>query len=93
MSDLDIKALQTNFEVRRKDCAPDLKVSKSFERFSVEQILKDIDPWVEEIESGDLGGHDDGGVDAMLWNPSPRHSDAGWGCPSDLGLSPLIHSW
>lgn len=65
VSDIDIKALETLFENWRKDRAPTLKVSKAFERFVVEQVLKHVDPSDEEIESGDLGERDDGGVDAM----------------------------
>jgi len=42
-----------------------MSASKAFERFVIEQVLKDFDLDNDETESGDLGGGDDGGVDAM----------------------------
>ena len=65
MSDIDTKALEALFENWRKDRAPQLKASKAFERFVIEQVLKNLDPSDEDIESGDLGERDDGGVDSM----------------------------
>jgi len=67
MSTLDIRALETNFENWRRDRAPLMKASDAFERYSIEQILKDSELSDEEIESGILGGGDDGGVDGMYF--------------------------
>jgi hypothetical protein len=65
MSTIDQQALETLFQNWRNDRAPLLKPGKAFERFVIEQVLKDIDPSDEDIDSGDLGGGDDGGVDAI----------------------------
>ncbi len=65
MSDIDLKALETHFNNWRTDRAPKLERSRAFERFAVDQILKNLDPSDEELDAGDLGGADDGGVDAM----------------------------
>ncbi len=67
MSDLDIRALEANFEGWKKERAPHLANDKAFERYSVEQLLKNADLSDEEIESGLLGGSDDGGVDAVYF--------------------------
>lgn len=65
MSDLDIRALEANFNAWKEERMPNLDKSKAFERFAVEQVLKDADLTDEEIELGNLGGGDDGGVDSM----------------------------
>jgi hypothetical protein len=49
VSDIDIQALETVFENWRKDRAPTLKPFKAFEKFAVEQVLKDVDPDRAEI--------------------------------------------
>ena len=67
MSDLDVRALETNFETWKRERAPGLSNDKAFERYTVEQVLKDADLSDEEIESGLLGGSDDGGIDAMYF--------------------------
>jgi hypothetical protein len=67
MSDLDVRALEANFEGWKRERAPGLANDKAFERFSVEQVLKNADLSDEEIESGLLGGADDGGVDAVYF--------------------------
>src|SRR5262245_47491935 len=67
MSEWDIRGLETNFEGFRKDRYPELPSSAAFERYAVRQILKDADLSDDEIESGILGGDDDGGVDAMYF--------------------------
>jgi AIPR protein len=67
MSDLDIEALEANFEVWKKDRASHLPNDKAFERFVIDQILKDAELTDEEIASGNLGGPDDGGIDAMYF--------------------------
>jgi hypothetical protein len=67
MSDLDIRALEANFEGWKRERAPHLANDKAFERYCVEQILKDADLSDEEVDSGLLGGSDDGGVDAFYF--------------------------
>src|SRR6266852_6304160 len=64
MSDLDIRALEANFNAWRSDRAATLPEDKAFERYTVDQILKDQDVSDEEVATGDLGGSDDGGIDA-----------------------------
>lgn len=44
-----------------KDCG------KVFEKFSIEQILKDYDISQEELESGIIDGRDDGGIDGFYF--------------------------
>jgi hypothetical protein len=65
MSDLDIKALQANFKIWAEERAPGLKESKAFERYVFEQVLKDHEPADEDLDVGDFGDGDDGGVDGM----------------------------
>ncbi len=67
VSQLDIRALETNFEGWRVGRAPDLSMSAAFERFCVELILRDSDLSDEEITFGLTGGEDDGGVDAAYF--------------------------
>lgn len=67
MSQLEIKALETHFEVFKGDRYPSLSPSEAFERFAIVQILKDEDLSEDEIESGILGGGDDGGIDGMYF--------------------------
>lgn|GEM_PF-344577 len=67
MSSLEIKSLDANFELWRKDRAPSIEVSKAFERYSIEQILKDADLSDEQIEAGNFGDGDDGAVDGMYF--------------------------
>jgi len=67
VSQLDIKALEANFEGWRAERAPELTISEAFERFAIEQVLKDADLEDDEIQSGNFGGEDDGGVDAMYF--------------------------
>jgi hypothetical protein len=65
MSELDVQALETNFNNWRKERVPHLSISDAFERYAVEQVLKDADLSDDEIDSGLFGGADDGGVDGM----------------------------
>jgi hypothetical protein len=67
MSDLDIRALETNFENWRKDRAQNLSTSMAFERYAIDQIFKDRELTDEEVESGLTGGGDDGGIDAVYF--------------------------
>ena len=65
MSELDIRALEANFSAWKAERASNLPDDKAFERYAVDQVLKDRDLSDEEIASGNLGGGDDGGVDAL----------------------------
>lgn len=67
MSEIDIKALEANFENWKKERAPDETTGVAFERYAIEQVVKDADLSDEEIESGNFGGGDDGGVDGMYF--------------------------
>ncbi len=64
MGAYEVKLFEANFNVWKADWGVGLSESKAFERYVVEQILKDFDLSNDEVESGDLGGGDDGGVDA-----------------------------
>lgn len=67
MSDLDVCALEANFQSWKKDRADSLTNADAFERYAIEQVLKDYDLSDEELDSGHLGGSDDGGVDGMYF--------------------------
>src|ERR1700735_3676862 len=63
MSDLEVRQFEANFSAFRTEQGAGLSDSKAFERYTAEQVLKDYDLSNEEIESGDFGGGDDGGID------------------------------
>jgi hypothetical protein len=65
MSDHEVKLFEANFNVWTTDFGAGLTDSKAFERYVIEQVLKNYDLSNEAIESGDCGGGDDGGVDAV----------------------------
>jgi hypothetical protein len=65
MSDIDVKALETNFQKWRQERAPEKKECDAFEIYTIEQVIKDADLSDDEIKSGLMGGEDDGGVDGM----------------------------
>ena len=65
MSAHEVKLFEANFKVWKTDFGAGLTDSKAFERYVVEQVLKDFDLSNDSIEAGDLGGGDDGGVDAV----------------------------
>jgi hypothetical protein len=67
MSEIDKRALQALFQNWKKERAPNVVDAEAFERFTVEQILKDADLSDEDIDSGHFGGEDDGGVDSMYF--------------------------
>lgn len=67
MSDIDRRNLQALFLNWKQARAPDLTESAAFERFAIEQILKDADLSDEDTDSGHFGGEDDGGVDGMYF--------------------------
>lgn len=65
MSAHEVKLFEANFKVWKTDFGAGLTDTKAFERYVVEQVLKDFDLSNDSIEAGDLGGGDDGGVDAV----------------------------
>ncbi|MCG3133766.1 MAG: hypothetical protein HMLKMBBP_01018 [Planctomycetes bacterium] len=65
MSEVDKKALEASFAKWCAERVPDMQEDRAFERFVIEQVLKDFDLTDDEIDSGHCGGGDDGGVDAM----------------------------
>ena len=65
MSAHEVKLFEANFNVWKSDRGAGLKDSKAFERYVIEQVLKDFDLSNDAIESGDCGAADDGGVDAV----------------------------
>jgi len=62
---LDVRALQANFDIWMHERGAGLTKSKAFERYVFEQVLKDYDPADEDLDLGDFGSGDDGGVDGM----------------------------
>jgi hypothetical protein len=66
MSAHEVKLFEANFNVWKTDRGAGLSDSKAFERYVIEQVLKDFDLSDDAIESGDLGAGDDGGVDAVF---------------------------
>jgi hypothetical protein len=67
MSEWDPQALEANFQGWREQRAPDLVLDRAFERYAIEQVLKDDDLSDEEFEYGLLGGTDDGGIDGFFF--------------------------
>ncbi|MFL6437700.1 MAG: AIPR family protein [Terriglobales bacterium] len=65
MSTHEVKLFEANFNVWKGERGTGLSDSKAFERYVIEQVLKDFDLSNDSIESGDLGAEDDGGVDAF----------------------------
>lgn len=65
MSAHEVKLFEANFNVWKTDRGAGLTDSKAFERYAIEQVLKDFDLSNDAIESGDCGAQDDGGVDAV----------------------------
>lgn len=66
---------ETNFENFKNERFPSLTRSEAFERFAARQILKNDDLSDDEVESGILGGDDDGGVDGL---GTPDSSEFWW---------------
>lgn len=65
MSDLDVQRLDARFKAWKAERCPDKDEGEAFEYYSVFQILKAYDLDDEELASGNLGGGDDGGADAL----------------------------
>jgi hypothetical protein len=61
----EVKLFEANFNVWKADRGTGLTESKAFERYVIEQVLKDFDLSNDSIEAGDCGAEDDGGVDAV----------------------------
>lgn len=53
-------------DAKRTHLAPSATPSDFFEVFTAEQVLKDFDLSYDEIESGIVGGGDDGGIDGLF---------------------------
>ncbi len=90
MSELDIKALEANFEGWRSERAPDLSKSDAFERYSIELIFRDLDPSDDEIDAGWTGsavaggGGDDGGLDGIYFVVNRRFMPDDYKMPDDV---------
>jgi hypothetical protein len=67
MSSNEIIALNASLKQAHEERAPDLPEDDFFELFAAEQLLKDFDLTDEEIESGQVGGGDDGGLDSVYF--------------------------
>jgi hypothetical protein len=67
LSQIDLQALDANFQTYCKDRVPSLAIDKAFERYCCENILKDYGLSDEEITSGNCGSTDDGGVDGLYF--------------------------
>lgn len=67
MSELDLTALDRCFVLWRDARMPSETDSDAFERFAIEQVLKDADLSDDEIASGDIGAGGDGGVDGFFF--------------------------
>ena len=65
MSEHEVRLFEAKYAIWKTEQAKGLTASKAFERFVVEQVLKDFDLDIDEVSSGDLGGGDDGGVDSV----------------------------
>jgi len=65
MSEHEVRLFEAKYAIWKTEHAEGLSASKAFERFVVEQVLKDFDLDIDEVSSGDLGGGDDGGVDSV----------------------------
>jgi len=61
----DTIILDKILEQKNQQLAPELSPQQFFEIFAAQEIVKDYDLSYEEIESGIVGGADDGGVDAI----------------------------
>lgn len=67
MSKIEKDALWNAFILWKQARMPKAKEDDAFEVFAIEQILKDRDPSDEEIQSGNIGGGGDGGIDGYYF--------------------------
>ena len=65
MSEFDRKALDANFQAWKQDRMPEEEEGTAFELYAIGTILKDQDLSDDDIDSGHIGGFDDGGVDGI----------------------------
>jgi hypothetical protein len=65
MSQHEVQLFEAKYAVWKSERGLGLTASKAFERFVVEQVLRNFDLSSDEAASGDLGGGDDGGVDSV----------------------------
>lgn len=84
MSELDIRALEANFDGWRQERAPDLGKDRAFERYAIELIFRDLDPSDDEIDAGWLGGGDDGGLDGVYFVVNRRFMPDEFQMPNDV---------
>jgi hypothetical protein len=63
----ELIALDAKLKQMHEERAVDLPEDEFFEIFAAEQILKDFDLTDEEIESGQVGGENDGGLDSVYF--------------------------
>jgi hypothetical protein len=91
MSELDVKALENNFENWRSERAPNLSVGLAFERYCIELIFRDLDPSDDEIDTGWTGGEkgDDGGIDGIYFIVNRRFMSDDFTLPTDVSTVEL----
>ncbi len=65
MANNDQIVLDQILQQRKKEIDPSADDSSFFELFTAEQVLKDFDLSYDEIESGLIGGGQDGGIDGL----------------------------
>ena len=63
----DLIALNAKLSETWQERAPDSNESEFFELFAAEQALKDFYPTDEEVEIGQVGGENDGGIDSLYF--------------------------
>ena len=67
MSEIDKKSLDANFDLWRDERVPDEDEGTAFELYAIGEVLKDQDLSDDDIDSGRIGGGDDGGIDGMYF--------------------------
>jgi hypothetical protein len=75
MAKNDIVLLDSLVQKAASRFARNDQVSETFELFCFEQILKDLDPSYEDLESGWTDGPEDGGIDALYVYVDGRLAD------------------
>lgn len=67
LADFDKKALDANFQSWKNNRMPEIDDGMAFELYSIGAILRDHDLSDDDIDSGHIGGKDDGGVDGVYF--------------------------
>ncbi len=67
MSANDVIALNAKLGETKKERASSLNEAEFFELFAAEQALKDFEPSDDDIEAGQVGGENDGGLDSIYF--------------------------